>query len=631
MSKLARARFVKNLKIAEETKRRDNLKRKEKERLEREHEIVAARAAEAAAEEAKMAELAAQIETEQASVAQKWSSWEAEQEAAESQDDGAQQRKAARKQRATARKARAAARAKKKASNTNPMAKPTPKPGGSDAATATAAKQVVEEAAAVVEEEDAELDALEANQRELEEHRVAFAAAQAAAAARATAEAAAAAGAAAAKQKYDAYIAAWSTAEAACTLPGWAVVESTSKKGKLYYYHEASGTTCWTPPTDVEDSAARADVDVLLRADADEAKVSWDACSPVEQLVVTAASDDYELLAALLAADATLHATSLDADGSTALHTAAHYGHVNTLRILLGVSTMIDEEAAAAAGDEAAGAGAGAIASASTPTSTLLAEELTGCCRCADAAGCTALHWACAANEYEACALLVALDSLCVDIVNDAGETALHAAAAHGCIDCLGLLLAAGADPNIANAAGQTVAHVFVAAAGGDAEDAEALAYIFGMGGDASALDGDGRAPLYYARCVSVSSFPFSRALSRERLSLSLPLSLSFFRGLSASTLFFVLTSFLPSSPSPFFFSSPLQLRRSRCVRCHLLAVDGPRHVARLCRGGRARRQRPAHCRVPKLNARHRSAHETRVGLRPNCTQRRWPHRARGR
>ena len=29
-------------------------------------------------------------------------------------------------------------------------------------------------------------------------------------------------------------------------------------------------------------------------------------------------------LAALLAADATLHATSLDADGSTALHTAAH-------------------------------------------------------------------------------------------------------------------------------------------------------------------------------------------------------------------------------------------------------------------------------------------------------------------
>ena len=121
-------------------------------------------------------------------------------------------------------------------------------------------------------------------------------------------------------------------------------------------------------------------------------------------------------------------------------------------------------------------------------------------------------------------------------------------------------------------------------------------------------------------RCTTRGAFPFLlspfRALSLGRVSLSLSpsLFLSFvvYR-LQPSSSCSLPSS--PSSPSPFFFSSPLQLRRSRCVRCHLLAVDGPRHVARLCRGGRARRQRPAHCRVPKLNARHRSAHETRVGL----------------
>ena len=465
MSKMARARFVKNLKIAEMTKKKELQARKEAERKAIAEQIAAARDADANASQSAIAALESKLSAEAEAAEKKWSSWEAEQEAKEAGEDEASRSAAAMRRR----EEREAARKQRRSKGRR-------KPRAADAAGAPAT-------ATAEAEVEAEMYAIDA---ELDEQRAALAAAQAAQALKAMRLNQQDSALLATQRQAEAAAATLRAAEQSCAFEGWTVIESESKPGKYYYWHDASGHTCWAAPSAEDDAAARAEADEFA-ADAESANAEWESSTPVEQLVIAAASDDSELVAALLAADAASSATTVDSDGSTALHTAAHYGNVASLRVLLGCDDL-----------DGAGAGPEELAAASA-VSRLSAEELDARCRCVDAAGCTALHWACAANEYDACALLVALGAQSIDVVNEAGETALHAAAAHGCIDCLGLLLAAGANPNLCNSAGQSAAHVFVSAAGGDAEDAEALAYIFGMGGDAKALDHEGRTPLYYA------------------------------------------------------------------------------------------------------------------------------------
>lgn len=138
-----------------------------------------------------------------------------------------------------------------------------------------------------------------------------------------------------------------------------------------------------------------------------------------EDVHAAAKSGDTDEVAALLSMDNRLTRT-FDADGWTPLHLAAHYGHANTVELLLHNNAPVD-------------------------------------LRSTNAMTNTALHAALAGRQTRIARILLDAGAD-ANARQHGGWTPLHSAAASGDREAIDLLIARGAKPELANDAGVTPA-----------------------------------------------------------------------------------------------------------------------------------------------------------------------------
>ena len=136
-----------------------------------------------------------------------------------------------------------------------------------------------------------------------------------------------------------------------------------------------------------------------------------------EDVHAAARSGDTDEVAALLSMDNRLTRT-FDADGWTPLHLAAHYGHADTVELLLHNNAPVDQRSTNAMANTALHA---ALAGRQTRIAKILLDAGADA-NARQHGGWTPLHSAAASGDREAIDLLVARGAK-AELANDAGVT----------------------------------------------------------------------------------------------------------------------------------------------------------------------------------------------------------------